>query len=50
MIELMKIQLGGEFMTEFVGLAPKTYSYWIDDGGSDKRAKWIIEVYNKMET
>ena len=34
----------------FVELGPKTYSYLVDDGGSDKGAKWIIEVYNKMET
>ena len=26
-------------MTEFAGLRPKTYSYLMDDGGSDKKAK-----------
>ena len=26
-------------MTEFVALRPKTYSYLMDDGNSDKRAK-----------
>ena len=26
-------------MTEFVALRPKTYSYLMDDGGSDKKAK-----------
>ena len=26
-------------MTEFVALGPKTYSYLMDDGGSDKKAK-----------
>ena len=27
MIELMKDELGGKSITEFVGLRPKTYSY-----------------------
>ena len=35
----MKDELGGKIMTEFVGLRPKTYSYLIDDGNSDKKAK-----------
>ena len=26
-------------MTEFVALRPKTYSYLMDDGNSDKKAK-----------
>ena len=26
-------------MTEFVALRPKTYSYLMDDGGSDKKVK-----------
>ena len=26
-------------MKEFVGLKPKTYSYLIDDGNSDRKAK-----------
>ena len=26
-------------MTKFVGLRTKTYSYWIDDGSEDKKAK-----------
>ena len=26
-------------MTGFVGLRPKTYSYLMDDGNSDKKAK-----------
>ena len=33
----MKGQLGGEIMAEFV--APKTYSYLMDDGNTDKNAK-----------
>ena len=49
-IGLMKIRLGGKIITEFVRIGPKTYSYLIDDGRSDKRAKYINEGYNKMET
>ena len=39
MIGLMKYQLGGKIMTEFVGLRPKTYSYLIDNGNNNKKAK-----------
>ena len=38
-IGLMKDELGGNIMTEFVALRPKTCSYLIDDGWSDKKAK-----------
>ena len=35
----MKDKLGGKIMTKFVGLRAKTYSYIIDDGCEDKKAK-----------
>ena len=36
---LMKDELGGNIMTQFAALRPKTYSYLMDDGNSDKKAK-----------
>ena len=38
-IGLMKNELGGKILTEFVALRPKTYSYLMDDGWSDKKDK-----------
>ena len=38
-IGLMKVELGGEIKTKFVGLRAKTYSYLIDDDREDKKAK-----------
>ena len=38
-IGLMKDELGEKIMTEFVALRPKTYSYLMDNGNSDKEAK-----------
>ena len=41
-IGLMKDELGGKIMTEFVALRPKTYSYLTDDCEEDKKAKGSV--------
>ena len=38
-IRLMKDELGGRVIMEFVALRPKTYSYLTDDCKEDKKAK-----------
>ena len=42
MIGLMKDELGGKIMREFVGLGAKTYFNVIDDDSYDKKAKGRI--------
>ena len=44
---LMTDELGGKIMTKFVVLRAKTYSYLIDDGCEDKKAKEQKKFYNK---
>ena len=39
LIGLLKDELGGKIITEFVTLRPKTYSYLTDYGKEDKKAK-----------
>ena len=46
-IGLMRNELGGKIMTEFVALRPKTYSCLMDDGGSDKKAKGTKKCVRK---
>ena len=38
-IGLMKDELGGEIITEFIALRPKTYSYFTDNDKIDKKTK-----------
>ena len=48
-IGLMKDELGGEIITEFVTLRPKTYSYLTDDSKEGKKAKGTKQcVIKKM--
>ena len=46
-IGLMKDELGGKIITEFVTLKPNSYSYLTDDDKEDKKAKGIKKVRNK---
>ena len=43
-IELLKDELGEKIGARFSRLRPKTYSYLIDDGNSDKKAKGTKNV------
>ena len=46
----MKDELGRKIMTEFAAFRPKTYSYLMDDGNSDKKAKGTKKMCNKKNT
>ena len=48
-IGLMKDELGGQIMKEFVGLRAKTYSYLIDDGCENKKSKGTKKYVIKRE-
>ena len=48
-IELMKDELSGKDMPKFVGLRAKTYSYLIDDGSEDKKAKGTKRCFIKRK-
>ena len=47
-IGLMKDELGGKIITEFVTLRLKTYSYLTDDGKEDKKTKGTKKCVLKM--
>ena len=46
-IGLMKDELGGKIITEFVTLRPQTYSFLTDDGKDDKKAKGTKKCVTK---
>ena len=46
-IGLMKDELGGKIITEFVTLRPKTHSYLTDDSKEDKKAKGTKKCLTK---
>ena len=46
-IGLMKDELGGAIMTEFVALRPKLYSHKKLDGSEDKKCKGIMKYIVK---
>ena len=41
------MELGRKILTEFVGFRPKTYSYLIDNGSEDRKAKETKKLCNK---
>ena len=45
----MKDKLGGKIIKKFVGLRAKTYSYLIDGGREDKKAKGIKKCVIKRK-
>ena len=49
-IGLMNDELGGKIMIEFAALRPKTCSYLMDDGSSDKKAEGTKKCVIKKNT
>ena len=49
LIELMKDELSGKTMVKFIGLRVKAYSYLIDGGNEDKKAKATRKVCQKRK-
>ena len=48
-IGLMKDELGGKIMTEFVGLRAKNYSHLRDEGNTDKKSKGTNKCITERE-
>ena len=46
-ISIMKNESGEKIMREFIGLRAETYSYLIDDGSEDKKAKDTKKCHKK---
>ena len=46
-IGLIKNELGGNIMIEFIGVITRTYGYLIDDGSEDKKVKGTKKVCHK---
>ena len=48
-IGMMKDELGGKIMKEFIGLRPKCYSYLTEDGNVNKKVKGTKKCVIKKE-
>ena len=48
-IGLMKDELAAKIIKKFVGLRARTYSYLIDDGSEDKKAKDTKKCFSKRK-
>ena len=48
-IDMMKDELGGKIMKEFIGLRPRCYAYLIDDGNVDNKTKGTNKCVIKKE-
>ena len=46
---MMKDELGGKIMKEFIGLRPRCYSYLTDDGSVDNKTKGTNKCVIKKE-